>query len=309
MKKWLIGIIICCSLLLIISVYFFIPEKLTFSESVLVNANPHGAYRCLTDKNQWSKVLGVTVTKNAFGYNGQQYVISDKIIDGIIVNIKNKDSFDSSVIRVLPLSIDSSAIVWEGSIATGLNPFKKIAIYFYEKNHLKDINDILGNIKQYLNQEENVYGLSIRKEQIKDSILMYLKRTYTSYPDDKIIYETINTINNYLVSKGAHQTNAPMLNITKSDSSGYVTTVALPMDKYIDGKGNIELKNLILGNVLVTEVKGGQATILNAGHVIESYITDHQYSSPGISYQSLITDRIAEKDTAKWITKICYPVY
>ena len=95
MKKWLIGIIIGCSLLLIISVYFFIPEKLTFSESVLVNANPHGAYRCLTDKNQWDKLLGLAVTKNAFGYNGQQYEINEKTIDGIIVNIKNKDSFDS----------------------------------------------------------------------------------------------------------------------------------------------------------------------------------------------------------------------
>lgn len=309
MKKWFIRIIIACSLLLIISVYFFIPEKLTFSESVLARANPAGAYRCLIDKNQWSKVLGLAVTKNTFDYNGQRYVINEKTIDGILVNIKNKDSFDSSVIRILPLSNDSSAIVWEGSIATGLNPFKKIAIYFDEEKKLKSINDILGNIKQYLNLEENVYGIVIRKELIKDSILMYLKRTYTSYPDDKNIYETINTINKYLVSKGAQQRSYPMLNITKTNNAAYETKVALPIDKYIDGEGNIELKNLILGNILVTEVKGGQATILNAANAIERYITDHQLSSPGVPYQSLITNRLTEKDTSNWVTKICYPVY
>jgi hypothetical protein len=42
---------------------------------------------------------------------------------------------------------------------------------------------------------------------------------------------------------------------------------------------------------------------------MRNYISDHQYADAAVPYQSLITNRVTEKDTTKWVTKICYPVY
>ena len=310
MKKWFIRIIIICVLLLAISIYIFIPAQLTFSESVLSQANSKAAYRCLTDKNQWQQLFGKPVTENTFNYNGAQYIINEKTIDGLVVHIKDGDTSTKGVIRILPLANDSSAIVWESSVSTGLNPVKKMNLFFYRKETTENMAGILENIKHYLNKEENLYdGLQISKEKIKDRMLIALKSTYKFYPDYESIYETINKLQQYATQKGAHVTNYTMLNITKFDSADYQAMVAIPISKEIKATGNMELKNLILGNILVTKITGGTTTILNAEKAMENYLNDHGLESPGIPYQSLITNRVTEKDTTKWITKLNYPVY
>ena len=310
MKKWFIRIVIICTLLLTISLYIFIPAQSTFSESALAQANSKGAYRCLTDKNQWQQLFGTPVTENTFNYNGAKYIINQKTIDGLVVHIKDEDTSTSGVIRILPLTNDSSAIVWESSVSTGLNPLKKLNQFFNKKEISENMAGILENIKQYLNKEENLYdGLHISKEKIKDSLLIALKSTYKFFPDNENIYETINKLRDYASSKGAHVTNYTMVNITKSDSTGYQAMVAIPIDKEIKATGNMELKNLIMGNILVTKITGGTATIVNAEKAMENYLNDHELESPGISFQSLITNRITEKDTAKWITKLNFPIY
>ena len=133
MKKWFIRIGILCFLLLISFIYLFVPDNLTISESVLVKTNPKGAYRCLIDKNQWRQLFGITITKNTFDYNGEQYIVEEKTMDGLIVHIKDEDSSTKGVIKILPLSNDSSVIVWESSIYTDLNPVKKINLLLSEK--------------------------------------------------------------------------------------------------------------------------------------------------------------------------------
>jgi hypothetical protein len=62
------------------------------------------------------------------------------------------------------------------------------------------------------------------------------------------------------------------------------------------------------GNILITEVKGGPASIKKAFNEMETYITDYRRTAPAIPFQSLITDRSKEPDTSKWVTKIYYPV-
>jgi hypothetical protein len=65
---------------------------------------------------------------------------------------------------------------------------------------------------------------------------------------------------------------------------------------------------MILGYILVGEVKGGMVTVAAAEKRMADYAFDHQKTAPAIPFQSLITDRMQEKDTGKWITRIYYPV-
>ena len=62
------------------------------------------------------------------------------------------------------------------------------------------------------------------------------------------------------------------------------------------------------GNILITEVKGGPEEIKKAYRQVELYISDFQRVAPAIPFESLVTDRRAEKDSTKWITRIYYPV-
>ena len=66
---------------------------------------------------------------------------------------------------------------------------------------------------------------------------------------------------------------------------------------------------MVLGNILVGEVKGGLSTILNAEKQLANYVFDYGKASPAIPFQSLVTDRSLEADSSKWITRLNYPIF
>jgi len=101
-----------------------------------------------------------------------------------------------------------------------------------------------------------------------------------------------------------------MLNITKVSPASYQVSMALPVDKMIStDKGTFINKMVAGGNLLVTDVKGGPNTIADALGQIKQYMKDHKLISPAMPFESLVTDRVAERDTSKWVTKIYYPIF
>jgi hypothetical protein len=72
--------------------------------------------------------------------------------------------------------------------------------------------------------------------------------------------------------------------------------------------GAVLFRRMVPGNILVTEVTGGQATVDDGFRQLEFFLSEHSLTSPGMPFQSLVTDRLAEKDTSKWITKLYYPI-
>jgi effector-binding domain-containing protein len=85
--------------------------------------------------------------------------------------------------------------------------------------------------------------------------------------------------------------------------------LALPVNKILPDEGPFAFKRMVRGLILVAEIKGGPSTIENAFQVFKTYVEDHNYTEIALPFQSLITDRQAEPDTAKWVTKLYYPVY
>jgi hypothetical protein len=100
-----------------------------------------------------------------------------------------------------------------------------------------------------------------------------------------------------------------MLNISTADSINFLTKVAIPVNKRLKDSGKISYRWMLGGGkILVTEIKGGFYSIKKGFTEMDNYVNDYKRIAPAIPFQSLITDRIREPDTTKWITKIFYPV-
>jgi hypothetical protein len=112
----------------------------------------------------------------------------------------------------------------------------------------------------------------------------------------------------YISINGAKETNSPMLNVIR-DSSNFITMIAIPLNKSIPENGKFIFKRMVPGNILVTEVTGGNFTITEALQQMKIYINDNHLQSPAIPFESLVTDRSKEPDSSKWITRIYYPIY
>lgn len=167
---------------------------------------------------------------------------------------------------------------------------------------------IFNSLQSFLGKNENIYGFAINRTTVTDTLLMTTKVNLIHYPSTTEVYNLITRLKQYIFRQGAKETNYPMLHILKTDSNRYQTMVAIPVDTVIENNENFVFKRMVPGNILVAEVKGGSHKIENAFAEMETYVKDHALTPPAIPFELLITNRMNEPDTVKWITRIYYPI-
>ena len=149
---------------------------------------------------------------------------------------------------------------------------------------------------------------TLMKFLVKDTILVTTNFSSIQYPSTSKIYSAIDSIKNYISLNNAKETNYPMLHILQ-DSGLYKTQVAIPVNMVIPQSRIYLVKRMVPGKILVGEIKGGNYSTGEALRQMQIFMTDNALSSPAIPFESLITNRMEEPDTSKWVTKIYYPVF
>ncbi|MDQ6610106.1 MAG: hypothetical protein M3Y85_09835 [Bacteroidota bacterium] len=313
MKKWILFILI----LIIVAtglLYFFIPTSVLILQSSVIPVNAKGFSRTIVDEKKWNQWWPGEILHNDAGtahfrYKGNTYTIIEKRMSSVIVGVKDgNDSFRTELLFI-PVTPDSVVLNWEGSATSSILPVNRLRLYYKGKNLNKDLKAILQHIQEFYEKEENIYGLTIKKDLVVDSTLISTAATSRGYPTIEFIYGLIDKLKIYAERNGAKQTGLPMLNINTADGIVYDTRVAMPVDKRLKDSGSIAYRWMLGGgNILMTEVKGGPYTIKQAFAEMENYVHDFQRTAPAIPFQSLITDRRKEPDTSRWITRLFWPV-
>jgi hypothetical protein len=315
MNKWIIGILVFL-LAAIVVIYILIPAKLEISENEYIRVPSDAVYRFIAEENNWqrwwpqnSEASADGLVKLAsFNYNQVKYAITYTSINFIEVTISTNKSSHKSNILIVPLEDDSTALHWRCFISTGKDPISKIRDY-QQARHLKEsMGSILGKFASYMAKPENIYRLNIHEKQVKDTILVSTTINTNRYPTNTEIYGMIKNLKNYISSQGAQETNYPMLNILKIDSQKFTAMVAIPVNKKIQNNKFFTYKRMVAGKILVAEVTGGNQRVEEAFTEMENYVKDYRLKSPAIPFLSLVTDRLNEPDTTKWITRIYYPI-
>lgn len=313
MKKWLllIAIIVC---LLLTSAYVFLPKEINSSNIQKIHCGINSASRYVMNENKWMKWWPGKITydsvsgKNIFDYNRYRYSITANMYNAIEVKTESNNLAINGTIFFIPLSIDSVQVEWKYALETNSNPINRLHLYLETKKINKNILNILKSMKAFLDKPENVYGINIDEILVKDTILVATNFISPQYPTIQKIYDHINGIKSYISLNSAKETNSPMLHVWQ-DSGLYNTQVAIPVNVVIPQNNIYLIKRMVPGKIFVAQVKGGGYTADEALRQVGLFMSDYHLSSPAIPFESLITNRIEEPDTSKWITKIYYPVY
>ena len=313
MKRFLIFFFILCVVILAI-ITFILPSNTSFSKKIYIKTNVNVVNRFLFNDTNWIKWWPAGLQNNLTANNKKgdkedyAFIPRKQMYGGIIIGVKNNNTEYNTTANLFTINKDSVSIVWDFLMQKTNNPYYKIKNYFFSRTVKKDAATILESLKTFLEKNENIYGLTIKKITVTDTILIAKKYKSTAYPSTQLIYDLVQQLKNYISLNDAEQTSFPMLNI-KYDGGYYNTMVAIPVNKILPNEGDISLKIMIPGNILVTEVKGGNFTTNKALKELESYMDDNDLNAPAIPFESLITNRIQEPDTSKWVTKIYYPIY
>jgi|SRR5579871_5682478 len=308
MKKWFLGLGII--IILLVCIYVFIPSTIKISTIAVVDCTKNGLYRVLTDETKLSGWLQDSNLSDSSGIssNADKYTLNKKLLNGAEILIEhNGENLNSNIILFSP-KVDSTIVTWECSFSAGLNPYKRFLQYNKAVGIKKNMDVVLNRFKKFAGKIENVYDFPILKSSTNDSLLIATKFTTKIYPSVNEIYNAIQLLKNYIAKSNAIETDYPMLNVTMLGKEEFQTMVALPIDKKLEGNKTIFARQLIRGNYMTTMVTGGQPTINKALQQMQFYFDDYQKTSVAIPFQLLITDRVIEKDSAKWITKIYAPV-
>ena len=313
MRKWIIAIFIII-ILAIASIYIFVPRTIPVSQKVIIAAPEKNITQYLGDeaywKNWWPSNKSATNNDTAFNYKGRIYKLQQQQHFNVI-EIKINHSANNIVSHIIltPMRRDSIEVSWQSLLNGTMNPVKRISIY---KNALRlneEIGELLQSLKTFLADEKNIYGIKVHLTTVKDTLLLSTKKSFSQEPTTQEIYGMIRSLQQHIASQGGNETGYPMLNRRFNDSNNIDAMVAIPINKELKNNGNFNYKRMVPLRILVTEIQGGPHTVNYAFHQLENYVQDHRYASPAIPFESLITDRLNQTDTTKWITKIYYPVF
>lgn len=310
MKKW-IAIFSLSILLIIGSILFFLPSKSIFSYETQVNCTENAIDRQITNKDLWRFLWPQKNTnKNIFSFKNCRYRIDKFLLNGFETTIFNQKDSAKATLQIASLNIDSSKLTWTVSFHFTNNPLKRLWQFsHFRENITTNIQDLSTALKLYFQKEENVYGMKVVNQKVTDSSLISTKKSFTHYPSSLEIYSLINSLKKFIKQKKGIETNYPMLNVHKETTDNYVAMVAIPTNHDLPSEGKFQLKKMVLGNILMAEIKGGQYRILKGEQELQNYVNDYKKVSPAIPYQSLVTNRLLEMDTTKWITRLYYPIF
>jgi len=312
MKRSLIGIVLILVALIIF--YLIIPSTKTITLSVKSNCVATAVARQMNNRRNlhlwWP---GQIKNDSIYSYQNSQYRFDKIRLNGIETTINfGKDSIKGFLEYVF-LGNDSTAFVWSATYNFSANPIERINEYIHfkiiEKNITGNIADLLNAIKKYFDNPVNVYGLKIVRGMVSESAYISTKTTFTNYPSTKEIYTMIEALKNYIQKSGGEELPYPMLHVEKEGPAIFETMVAIPTKSALPSTEKFQLKKMILGHMLIAEVTGGTYTILKGEEEFTNYVKDHNILSPAIPFQSIVTNRLSEADTTKWITQLNYPIF
>jgi DNA gyrase inhibitor GyrI len=294
-------------------IYVFLPAPTNIVQNSLNEVSETNAARFLIWTNNWQKWWPgqrSAADSNLFTYKGVNYHLTKSTNGGTMMVISKGDfSFDGEVSYLAEGNL-KIRITWEGLLQGDRHFLKKWSQYQAFKKVNENVGDILKHLKTFLENDKNVYGFNIHLAKIKDPVMLTTATTFHKYPEMNDIDPMLQKLRRVVKEQNGLETNHPMLNIHQVDKNEFEVTAALPINKEIQPKENTTIKKMLLGgNVLVADVKGGRNSINNAFAEVKNFSSDYRLISPAMPFESMVTNRSIEKDTAKWITKIYYPIF
>jgi hypothetical protein len=313
MKKILYFLLILL-VIIIAAIYQFIPYKISFNTYRIIGANSNAGNRYLLGDNSnwanwWPKSSSNKLDTN-FSIDGYNFSISNRYVDHSVIDItKATDTTIHSILNFFPIKKDSFLIQWQTSVVSGYNPLKKITAQILVNNLKAVQNKFLNHFENFIKNTEAVYAAPILNKTVTDTLLLSTVLESITKPDNKTIYQLIDELRTTISKQQGTLQDSAMLNISLLPNKLYKTMVAYPITKEVRPEKNQLIKRLVRGNILVMEKKGGPAGIERAAANLAQFVLDFEMTSPAIPYQKLMTNRLTEKDTSKWVTKFYYPVY
>lgn len=308
-KHVLLWLAISLPVLALLGIYLFIPQKLTVSHTVRGKIPAARVQDFFTLKTLARKWMPGNETDSCFCSSNTCFCFIDYGTGTVAVRTMLNNERHIGYIYVNRLRFDSAVVTWTMPLTTGSNPVSRVRNYFAARNFKNRLRENLERLMTFTGADSLLYGMRPVIERVSDSLSISQKKVFDHYPTVTEINGMVNELSAYAAASGATVVRPAMMNVLQTDKQSFETMVALPVNKPVNNKGNFILKRMPPGRIIMVQVTGGLHTINEHLAQLELYKTDNELTAPAIPYQSMVTNRAAEPDTLKWVTRLYYPVF
>jgi len=311
MKKTLIAVLAIIVLFLGFA-YLYVPAQIEFQVRKYALVNPVAATRALSVEKNWKEWWPpqdrTHHEDSIYSFNNSVFTVDRELYNAFKIDIVKGDDTIHSLFNLVPTSADTTQLQWNAILNSSANPFKRLNKYWSTNETKREMETILSSLVSFLQKQENIYGMQIRREVVQDTLLVFREKISDAYPNTASIYSLVNTLKNQIKKAGANQTNPPMMNVIAIGPGKYRVMVAIPIDREFALNDSLSFKRMVRGWILVSDIKGGPTRINQAIIEMRNFVNDYSKIPIALPFESMITDRIAEPDTSKWTTRLYFPI-
>lgn len=295
-------------------IHFIIPGQVAVVRTIKIDANPVSISRLIAEPAKMDLISKYLIYQkdssdsDSCNHDIPVMMVGSSFKPGVL-QIQTDCNTTNNHINLFSKNNYSCTATWSFNYKLSNNVFiKAYSLIKLMRNKVK-VDALLCRFKDYAEKEQNIYGINIKEEKVKDTLVVVIKEQVTSYPSVADVYSRVHLLQKYISARGAKTINFPMLHVQAAGTGEYEMMVAIPTNIALPDSAFIQFNRLVSGNILTAQVKGGHASIFNGIKEMENYIQDHQMNAPALPFESLVTDRLTEPDSLQWITKLYYPVF
>lgn len=335
LKQIGIGLLGLILLLLIIS--FFLPSHIRVERSMEMNSSsdkPYALINNLKDWNKWSPWAKIdpqtewTFSDPAEGI-GAWYTWKSNhgevgngkltIIESTPEKIKMEMEFEgqgkSMAEFLFTPTENGTKVTWALDADMGMNPAKKLFGLLMDNMLGKMFTDGLTTMKTEAEAmpssqaaKETIAGFDVEEKTIDKMMILSIREKVKSNEIGQKIGECFGMIGMYMGKNKLIQSSMPLTIWHKYGEKECDMEAAIPIAVETKSEGKVKYSELPATNAFVVKYFGAYEKVAPVYKEAYTYIESKGKKVSGAPREVYITDPGMEKDTAKWLTEIVFPV-
>lgn len=334
LKKILIGLAVLIVALLLIG--FLLPGKMEVSRSVSVNAPVENVFDEFNDLKKWQEwqywntlekpgemtltygdiTAGTGAWYSWDGKNtgkGKITITESKPNQSVASDIEFTGSGTAKGVYAVEPDGEGTKATMNFTFDNGMNPISRWFSLFLKGEIEKAFDFGLNRIKERAEAKPK-FKSDISETTTNAINFLGIPTGPMSTEDEKAMGAIMEKLFSQLgaeVAKGKIQPIGPALClVTKWDEAAKQTEMicAFPVAAGAKVPANYKIQQVPAGKAVKAVHKGDYAGLANAHMEIDQYMRSKGLTMAGNPWESYVTDSMTEKDTAKWVTEIYYPI-
>lgn len=332
LKKVLLVALILVAITAIIG--WLMPGTATLERSLVMKGSANAIYDQVNTLKNWEKwspwfkmepSQALTYNEIASGTGAAYSWKGEKTGEGTItltevipsqlikMNLAFKGQGDATSSFTFAKEGEGTKVTWSFESEIGGNPFgrlfwgtvgKSMVGQSFEEG-LRSLDELTANMKETPAGGSNI---SVDVRPVPEIHYLFIHDSASIATIGQKLGEGFGKIIGIIQKQGLEQAGAPFGIYYTESTTNWDMDICIPVNKAGKDDGNVKAGLYKGGNMVIASFYGAYEQTPAGHEAAGAYIAKNGKKVIGAPWERYVTDPMMEKDTAKWLTEICYPV-